>query len=79
MQITRLETLDQAHALVDCFYATYGLGFHRRYVYDPHELLEKNRDGSFASFIATEHGRVQGILKILICSCPALAVATWCG
>ena len=50
METGPLRTLDQAKALVDCFYGTYGLTFHRDWVYDPHQLLELNRTGNIVSF-----------------------------
>ena len=62
MKIDRLSTLDQAQALSDCFYATYGLTFHRKYVYEPERLLELNQAGHITSFIATRHGEVVGHL-----------------
>lgn len=62
MELTTLDTLDQAKALVDCVYAVYGLTFHRDHVYVPERMLELNRRGLVRSFLAVEDGAVLGHL-----------------
>lgn len=62
MKITRLHDLDTARALADCYYATFGLTYHRALVYEPERLLELNRAGELTSFVAVDNGRVVGHL-----------------
>lgn len=62
MDYTSLETLDHAKALVELVYSTYGLTFHREYVYFPDQLLELNRREHVRSFIALEGRKVVGHL-----------------
>lgn len=62
MELTTLDTLDQAKALVDCVYAVYGLTFHRDHVYVPERMLELNRRGLVRSFLAMEGATVLGHL-----------------
>ena len=62
MELTTLDTLDHARALVDLVYSSYGLTFHRDFVYSPERLLELNRRGFVRSFLAIEDGVVLGHL-----------------
>ncbi len=62
MKITRLHDLDTARALADCYYATFGLTYHRALVYEPERLLDLNRSGDLTSFVAIDNGRVVGHL-----------------
>jgi hypothetical protein len=71
MDIQRLHSLDQARALADCMYETYGLTFLRRWVYEPAEILEKNRKDEVRSYIAVEGSAVVGHLAAMV---PALGL-----
>lgn len=62
MEFLRLETLDQAKALVDCVYSVYGLTFHRGHIYEPSTFLMLNRKEHICSFVAMEGSRVVGHL-----------------
>jgi hypothetical protein len=62
MELTTLDTLDQAKALIDLVYSVYGLTFHRDFIYSPERLLELNRQGLVRSFLAIEGGTVLGHL-----------------
>ena len=55
-------TLDDAKCLGDLVYSAYGLTYHRSFMYDPHRLLELNRNGSLTSMVAVdrETGRTVG-------------------
>jgi hypothetical protein len=39
----------------DLVYSTYGLTYHRGWLYDPHRLVELNRAGSLTSMLAIDH------------------------
>ncbi len=60
MDYKKLETLDEAKALMDCVYSVYGLTFHRDHVYHPERFLEMNRRGEITSFIAKDGTKVVG-------------------
>ncbi|MBL8619022.1 MAG: hypothetical protein JNM72_25645 [Deltaproteobacteria bacterium] len=60
LRCARLRTLDEAKALVDLVYDTYGLSFHRDWMYHPEQMLELNRRGDITSFIALDGDRVVG-------------------
>jgi serine/threonine-protein kinase RsbW len=60
LRCARLRTLDEAKALVDLVYDTYGLSFHREWMYHPEQMLELNRRGDITSFIALDGDRVVG-------------------
>ncbi len=49
LRCARLRTLDEAKALVDLVYDTYGLSFHREWMYHPEQMLELNRRGDITS------------------------------
>jgi hypothetical protein len=51
IDIRRLTTLAQAKALARCVFDTYGLTFHRSYLYDPGRTLELNEAGHLTSFL----------------------------
>ena len=57
-----VQDLDDCKRLGDLVYSTYGLTYHRSFMYDPQRLLELNRDGSLTSMMALdrETGRVVG-------------------
>lgn len=62
-----LHDLDDARALADLVYTTYGLTYHRGLLYDPPRVVELNRTGAIGSMIAVEHGthRVVGHLATI--------------
>jgi hypothetical protein len=65
VETRRLTTLDQAKALVDCVYETYGLTYHRDWLYDAERVLEQNARQDVLSFVATEGTRVVGHLALI--------------
>ncbi len=65
MDFIRLENRDHARLLVDLVYATYGLTFHRDWLYDPDRMLELNALGDLTSVIAVEDGQVVGHLAMI--------------
>ena len=65
MDLVRLERRDHARSLVDLVYATYGLTFHRDWLYDPDRMLELNALGDITSLVAVEHGQVIGHLALI--------------
>jgi GNAT superfamily N-acetyltransferase len=54
IRIIRLKHRHEAAALTKCVYATYGLTFHRSYLYDPDRTLRLNQDGHLTSFLAMD-------------------------
>lgn len=65
METKRLTTLDQAKALVDCVYETYGLTYHRDWLYDADLVMEQNARKDVLSFVATEGSKVVGHLALI--------------
>jgi hypothetical protein len=65
METLRLTTEDQAQALVDCAYDTYGLTFHRPWLYDAKAILDLNQRGDVLSFVAMEDQRVVGHIAMI--------------
>jgi hypothetical protein len=65
METLRLTTRDQARALVDCTYDTYGLTFHRDWVYDADRVMELNARGDVVSFLAMDGRDVVGHVAML--------------
>jgi GNAT superfamily N-acetyltransferase len=65
MDLIRLERRDHARSLVDLVYTTYGLTFHRDWLYDPDRMLELNALGDITSLIAVEKGEVIGHLALI--------------
>jgi hypothetical protein len=65
METLRLSTVDHAKALVDCAYETYGLTFHRGWLYDPEAILDLNARGDVLSFLARQDGEVVGHLALI--------------
>ena len=65
MDLIRLERRDHARSLVDLVYATYGLTFHRDWLYDPDRMLELNALGDITSLVAVEDGQVIGHLALI--------------
>lgn len=65
METKRLTTLDEAKALVDCVYETYGLTYHRSWLYDAAHVLDQNRREDVVSFIAMEGTGVVGHLGLI--------------
>lgn len=65
METTRLSTVDHAKALVDCVYDTYGLTFHRSWLYDPQEIMDLNARGDVLSFLAMDGTSVVGHLGLI--------------
>ena len=65
METKRLNSLDEARALVDCVYDTYGLTYHRSWLYDAAHVIELNRREDVVSFIAMEGSRVVGHLGLI--------------
>ncbi len=55
-------TLEDARRLGELVYSTYGLTYHRSFIYEAERLLELNRDGSICSMIAVDRdsGQVVG-------------------
>lgn len=62
-----LETLDDAKRLIDLVYSTYGLTYHRSFIYEPERMIELSRAGSIRSLIAVDEatGRVVGHLATI--------------
>ncbi len=62
-----LETLDDAKRLIDLVYSTYGLTYHRSFIYEPERMLEMGEAGSIRSLIAVDEGtgRVVGHLATI--------------
>jgi GNAT superfamily N-acetyltransferase len=65
MDLIRLEHREHARLLVELVYATYGLTFHRDWLYDPDRMLELNALGDITSVIAMEDGQVIGHLAMI--------------
>lgn len=65
METLRLTTEDQAKALVACAYDTYGLTFHRPWLYDAKAILDLNQRGDVLSFVAMEERRVVGHIAMI--------------
>lgn len=65
MDLIRLERRDHARSLVDLVYETYGLTFHRDWLYDPDRMLELNALGDITSLVAVESGQVIGHLALI--------------
>jgi GNAT superfamily N-acetyltransferase len=65
MDTMRLNTAEQAAALVDCAYETYGLTFHRPWLYDAEAILDLNRRGDVLSFVAMEGRQVVGHIAMI--------------
>lgn len=64
-RIEFLSTGRQAQALARCVYDTYGLTFHRNYLYDPDRTLALNRAGHLTSCLAMEGDEVVGHLAAI--------------
>ena len=65
VETRRLTTLDQARALVDCVYETYGLTYHRSWLYDAEHVLDQNQREDVVSFVAMDGARVVGHLGLI--------------
>ncbi len=65
MRIQRLTTRAEAEALARCVYHTYGLTFHRSYLYDPDRTLQLNQQGHLTSFIGMEDGQCMGHMALI--------------
>ncbi len=62
-----LETLRDAEKLLDLVYSTYGLTYHRSFMYDAERVMELNASGAVSSFLAAdrETGRIVGHLAAI--------------
>lgn len=62
-----LETRADAEALLDLVYSTYGLTYHRSFLYDADRVLELNASSTIKSFLAAdrETGRIVGHLAAI--------------
>jgi hypothetical protein len=49
-----LETLDDAKCVGELVYSTYGLTYHRGWLYEPERLIELNRSGALTSMLAID-------------------------
>ena len=65
MDLIRLERRDHARSLADLVYATYGLTFHRDWLYDPDKMLALNESEDIVSVVAVEGGKVKGHLSLI--------------
>ncbi len=65
IRIIRLTRREEAEALAKCVYATYGLTFHRSYLYDPDRTLGLNSEGHLTSFLAMEGDRCVGHMALI--------------
>lgn len=65
MDLIRLERREHAQSLADLVYATYGLTFHRDWLYDPDKMLALNARGDIVSVVAVDKGRVVGHLALI--------------
>lgn len=65
MDFVRLTQRDHARALVDLVYATYGLTFHRDWLYDPEAMLDLNARGDIVSVVAVDGTQVVGHLALI--------------
>jgi hypothetical protein len=67
IDVRLLRDRDDALRLRDLVYGTYGLTYHRDFMYDPERLLERNRTQAIVSLIATDSdtGRVVGHLALI--------------
>ena len=65
MDFIRLEHREHARMLVDLVYATYGLTFHRDWLYNPDRMLELNALGDLTSVVAVDDGKVVGHLAMI--------------
>ena len=54
METRPLADLDDARRVGDLVYSTYGLTYHRGWLYEPEHLLELNREGSLTSMLAVD-------------------------
>jgi GNAT superfamily N-acetyltransferase len=64
-RILRLTTLGQARALGRCVFDTYGLTFHRSYLYDAERTLALNEATHLTSWLAMEGDEVVGHLAAI--------------
>jgi hypothetical protein len=62
-----LETREDAEQLLDLVYSTYGLTYHRSFMYDADRVMELNGSGAVASFLASDSdtGRIVGHLAAI--------------
>ncbi len=62
-----LQTRRDAEQLLDLVYSTYGLTYHRSFMYDADRVMELNRSGAVSSFLASdrETGRIVGHLAAI--------------
>jgi len=65
MDMVLLKRRDHAASLVELVYATYGLTFHRDWLYNADRMLELNALGDITSIVAVEQGRVVGHLAMI--------------
>ncbi len=65
MECIRLERPNHARSLADLVYSTYGLTFHRDWLYDAEKMLELNRRSDIVSFVAVEGDHVVGHLALI--------------
>ena len=70
-----LQTRRDAERLLDLVYSTYGLTYHRSFMYDADRVLELNRSGEVSSFLASdsETGQILGHLAAIT---PYFEIAT---
>jgi hypothetical protein len=62
-----LERREDAEQLLDLVYSTYGLTYHRSFLYDADRVLEMNASGEVSSFLASDRdtGRIVGHLAAI--------------
>ncbi len=65
IRIIQLERREDAEALAKCVYATYGLTYHRSYLYDPDRTLALNVEGHLSSFLAMDGERCVGHMALI--------------
>lgn len=65
VDVRRLRDRDDALRLAELVYGTYGLTYHRGFVYDADRMLELNRAGAVTSLLAYDEGRVVGHLATI--------------
>lgn len=64
-RIIRLTRREEAEALAKCVYATYGLTFHRSYLYDPDRTMALNAEGHLTSFLAMDGDKCVGHMALI--------------